>query len=350
MKASVVIVNYNGGAKFVEDLRRIRDRVPADSCEIVVVDNGSDDGSVARLRDGAPGVRVVEAGTNRGYAAGVNCGVEAAQGDVLIVLNPDAIPEEGAVERLASAVRAHPEFAILGGTVVDPSGAHEDACCARPLPRLSDILREGFFLPARRDPAYHLLVEGRSAPGAVIPAPVVSGAALALSRAARDRIGPMNEDYFLYQEDVEWCERAHASGGRVGVVPDARFRHAQGSTTRRREARPFTARMLSDFQFFVEHRGETANAVRWRWRVRQLFRAWFYRADATLGVLGRRPGSPARAVIYGTLARALRSLRWAPSAGGQNAHPDRLRELSGVDVPAPPEPRTTASAPEGSPS
>jgi N-acetylglucosaminyl-diphospho-decaprenol L-rhamnosyltransferase len=332
VKASVVVVNYNGGEALADDLRRIRDRLPA-ACELLVVDNGSTDGSAARVRAALPDVRLVEAGVNRGYAAGVNRGVEAAEGDVLVVLNPDALPEEGAVERLVEAVRANPEFAVLGGTVLDRTGTRIDACCARPRPELSDILREGVFLPARHHPSYRRLRAGEAGERGVIPAPVVSGAAFAFSRAWRDRLGPMNEEYFLYQEDVEWCERAHRSGGRVGVVPGARFRHGQGGTTRRSEGRPFTARMLSDFQFFVEHRGVPARAVRWRWRVRNAFRTWLYRADAGLGVLGHRPGSPARVRIYGTLARALRSLRWRPSVQAQNAHPDRLRELAGVDVP-----------------
>lgn len=351
MKATVMIVNYNGGTTFMDELQRIRQRVPADECELLVVENGSTDGSAARIRERFPDVRLVEVAENRGYAAGVNRGIENAEGDVLVVLNPDAVPEEGAVERLVAAVREHPEYTILGGTVLDRTGTRVDPCCARPLPRLSDILREGVFLPTRKDPAYRRLLAGDAGDGGVIPAPIVSGAAFALSREGRERLGPMDEEYFLYQEDVEWCERAGRIGGRVGVVPGARFVHYQGRTTRRSEGRPFTARMLSDFQFFVEHRGMSAGAVRWRLRARHVFRRWLYRADAVLGILGRRPGSPARVQIYGTLARALGSLRWGPSSGGQNAHPDRLPELSGVAVPEPDAPGTPPVRPrERSPS
>jgi GT2 family glycosyltransferase len=143
----------------------------------------------------------------------------------------------------------------------------------------------------------------------------------------------MDEEYFLYDEDLEWCERAARVGGGVAVVPSARFVHAQGATTRRNEGLPFTARMLADFQLFVESRGEPAATIRRFWWIRQTFRRFLYGADARFGVFGRRPGSPARTRIYRELARALRTMDWRPSAERQNAHPDRLPELTGCPVP-----------------
>ena len=192
---------------------------------------------------------------------------EEARGDVLLVLNPDALPDEGSLARWADRVRAHPEHWLLGGVVTDPEGT-VDGFAARRRPRLGDILHEGLFL--RRPPRFD--ATRLFAPdGPIFDIDVVSGAAMALRREALEKIGPMDEDYFLYHEDVEWSDRARARGGRVGLVPGVVIRHRQGTTTRRDERAPFAARMLSDFQYFVESRGYEARDVAWRWRIRTLF-------------------------------------------------------------------------------
>ncbi|GJM44690.1 MAG: hypothetical protein DHS20C21_15320 [Gemmatimonadota bacterium] len=272
-----------------------------------------------------PSLRVLPESTNRGFAAGINRGLAEATGDVVILLNPDAVPEGDALHALATATRTHPELGLLGGVVTDPSG-RIDVCCARPLPVLNDILWEGVFLPKRRTDAYRRLVRG--ADPEPIPVAAVSGAAIAVLRRNLDRIGFMNEQYFLYNEDIEWCECSSRAGLPVAVVPAARFTHRQGSTTRRNEAIPFAARMLADFQFFVEFRGTAAGAVRWRWHIRQRVRQWLYGIDALIGAPSRRSRSRARTRIYGDLAARVASLRWAPANEAQSAHPDRLDALS----------------------
>ncbi|MDP6461825.1 MAG: glycosyltransferase family 2 protein [Gemmatimonadota bacterium] len=325
MTVSLILVNYNGGSELAGHLERLARGPCAEESEILVVDNGSDDGSgelAAQRR--IPGVRVLIERENRGYAAGVNRGLREATGDVFVILNPDVVPGEGAVARLASAARSHPEYFLLGGTIVDRSGA-VNRCSARRRPEVRDILREGFFLPRRRSAEVRRVIAGESG---VISTDLVSGAAMAVLRTNLVALGPMDEDYFLYQEDVEWCDRARATGGRVGVVPDARFAHEGGASTRQNEAAPFAARVLSDYQYFIESRGVPESRLRFRWLWRLGFRAHLYRADAKFGILGGRGNSPERARIYRDLRDALRGFRWSTVEGAQNAHPDRLR--SGV--------------------
>jgi len=330
MKTSVVIVNYNGGESAAKNAAAVSELAGAEGMELVVVDNCSTDGSDRAIEAASTGARVVREPSNRGYAAAVNRGLEESSGDVVVVLNADVVPEPGALGRLASAAG---RYAIVGGTVVDAGGSPSPNS-ARELPRLSDILREGFFLAPRR-PA----LEAAGTDGAV-PVPVISGAAMAVSRTALDRMGPMDEDFFLYREDVEWCRRARSHGLEVGLATDARFVHEGGASTRTNEGPPFAARVLSDFHYYCDVEGAPESAVRRRWLARLAFRSFVYWADSVFGVLGRRPESRARSATYRILYENLRRFSWsaredlpadadpdgrsAASAGGQKCHPSRL--------------------------
>jgi glycosyltransferase involved in cell wall biosynthesis/GT2 family glycosyltransferase len=319
---SLITVTYNGGASIVGDLRGIAQIVGDEVDEFLVVDSGSTDATAERIGDELSEVRLIAEPQNRGYASAVNRGIAEATGDVLVILNPDAFPEAGAVERLGQIALEHPEFLLLGGTLVDVTGRAQRNGSG-PLPRLGDVLREGIFLPRPKVAGFERIAAG--GPG-VVEAGFISGAVMAILRRNLEELGPMDDDYFLYNEDVEWCHRAWSRGGRVGIVPSARFEHAGGATTREAERDPFAARVLSDFQYHVEVRGVAAELVRRRWLLRTRFRSWLYGADAKLKILGGRPNSAERARNYRDLHRALRLFRWSTDANRQNGLPSRLFE------------------------
>jgi glycosyltransferase involved in cell wall biosynthesis/GT2 family glycosyltransferase len=321
-RASIVVVNFNGGQAALDGLRTVVRDAAALDAEVIVVDNASSDGSPERIAAALPGVRLVRERENRGYAAGVNRGLEAAGADALVVMNADVTPTPGSLAALVEAVRAESGFALLGGTALGRSG-RPDPNSSRALPRPSDILREALFLPPRRGARPG--AGGRTA--AVVETEVVSGSVMALRRGVLEALGPMDEGYFLYDEDVEWCRRARRRGMRVGVVPGATFRHDGGAATSGSEARAFTARALSDFLYFCDGEGVSADAVRRLWRARAVLRSWFYAADALAGRGPRRRSSARRAAIYRLLARALRRFRWEDAWSGQPANPARLLDL-----------------------
>lgn len=320
MRISLVVVNYRGGREAIENLRFLVTQIPHGENELIVVDNNSDDGSAEQIENEVPGARLIRLMENRGYASGINRGLREAKGDAIVIMNTDVRPMPGSLEALAAAAERNRDFALLGGILSDQTGRRTKDT-ARELPSVRDILREGFFLPPRR---IDLDRKGEGADGTVVPAPAVSGAVMAITRENLTRLDPMDEHYFLYNEDTDWCRRAREKNLMVGVVTNARFIHKRGASTRIDERNPFAARVLSDFHYFCEGEGESPEKIRRLWRIRLLFRAWLYRMDSWFGVLGHKAESGTRAATYRLLARKLKSFQWSTTESGQNCHPSRL--------------------------
>ena len=320
MRASIIIVNHNGGPSAVRNISHIASAI-GDGTELIVVDNDSTDGSAEAVERDVPPAIVIRSAENRGYAAGVDLGIEESRGDVVVVLNADVRPRDGALELLIDSASGDGGRRLVGGLVVDHRGK-VSRNCRRALPRPVDILREALFLPprARRVPFGEGLAE----------TDVVSGSVMAVGRGALDELGPMDEDYFLYNEDVEWCRRAGEKGIPVLVEERAVFEHEGGASTRGDDARALTARVLADFQYFCENGEAPRELVRRLWLTRLLWRSLGYGAAALLP-LARREVFRRRAAVCRLIRRALRDLEWRPAGpGAQNAHPLRL-----LDLPAP---------------
>ncbi|MFH1864618.1 MAG: glycosyltransferase [Candidatus Eisenbacteria bacterium] len=336
---SVIVVNYNGGLDAVENLRALSGQLEGTGWELVVVDNRSTDGSPDLMTREAPAARLFCEPENRGYASAVNRGLEEASGDVLVVLNADVVPRPGALAILADAVDANRHYAFLGGVLMDGRGKPSPNT-ARMLPRPAEILREALFVPARR-PSFRddAARAGSSRESGIVPVPVIGGAVMAVHRETLAVLGPMDTEYFLYDEDIEWCRRAARKGMSVGVVTGAMFDHQGGASTRLNEGPAFAARVLADFQYFCEGEGVAPERIRRLWRVRLVLRSWLYRADARLGILGRRPESRKRAAIYRILAGELAAFSWSTSSGLQNGHPSRLFRFPAARREDPEDPR-----------
>jgi glycosyltransferase involved in cell wall biosynthesis len=323
VRITVVLVNHNGGEGLLETLSTVVSDLDGLDVETIVVDNASRDGSPALVRDRFPDVLLVEREENGGYARGVNAGLAAATGDVLIVMNPDVEPLPGSLARLAEAVRRNPRFAILGGLVVDDRG-RPSPNAFRAEPTVGDVVREAVFLPPRTR-RLDTGVDG------IVETEVVSGSVMALRRDALETIGPMDGAFFLYREDVEWCRRARRAGFAVGVVTDAPFGHEGGASTRRSEGAAFAARVLSDFRYFCDLDGVPEPTVRRAWSLRLRLRAAFYAIDGAVGRRSRRHVSRRRAALYRLLIRALGAFSWTGGAGCEQAgHPSRLVDLPPV--------------------
>ncbi|HKI03123.1 MAG TPA: glycosyltransferase [Thermoanaerobaculia bacterium] len=192
--------------------------------ELLVVDNGSS----APLPDG---IRVLRPGRNLGFAGGANAGIAAARGEILLILNPDAVPETGALDRLLEGFSAHPEAAGLAPRLVGPDGESQSAWQLRRLPSPWGLLLQAFPLGEASGSA-------EPAAGAAVEQP--AAAALALRREALAMVGGFDAGFHpAWFEDVDLAKRFQRAGLALLYWPAARFRHRLGSTVPRLGYGPF---------------------------------------------------------------------------------------------------------------
>jgi GT2 family glycosyltransferase len=214
---SVIIVTWNGRRFLDACLRAVTAQLHPDD-EIIVVDNGSIDGTTVWLRHAWSAVRLVALPANLGFAGGVNVGLRAARGDLLLLLNNDAFVEPGCVPALVEALRDHPCSGAVAGVLTFDH---------RP-----DLVASAGITACRNGLALDLWTGRavRSLPAAPQPVMGASGGLALYRRTMLDDIGLMAPDFFNYLEDVDLAWRAQLRGWECLVVPAARARHIYSAT------------------------------------------------------------------------------------------------------------------------
>jgi N-acetylglucosaminyl-diphospho-decaprenol L-rhamnosyltransferase len=230
-RIAAVVVNYESGAALT---RCVGDLAAAGLAEVVVVDNGSSDGSLAAALDAVPGLVVVEPGENLGYGSAVNRGVAASPPGLglLLVCNPDLEVPAGAVDALAAALDADPGCALVGPLIRTPGGDRYPS--ARHFPSMVDAAGHallGTFAPDNRFTRNYQRTDLDTAPDVTMAVDWVSGACFLVRRDAFESVGGFDESYFMYAEDVDLCWRLGRAGHRVAYAPAAEVTHAQGTST-----------------------------------------------------------------------------------------------------------------------
>lgn len=228
---SIVIVNYNTRDRTLECLDSLMD-LPMAGREVIVVDNGSADGSVKAFRERHPSVTVIEAGDNIGFARGVNLGVASAGGTYILLLNPDTTVLAGSVEALVQFAEAHPEFGVYGGRTLTPQGDLDPrSCWGAPSVWSLVCFASGLSKIFKRTAWFDPESLGNWQRDTVREVPIITGCLLLMRRDAWNAMGGMDELYFLYGEDAEFSLRAAQLGHRPVLVPDAVIVHDVGVST-----------------------------------------------------------------------------------------------------------------------
>ncbi len=243
---AAVIVNYESGAA----LARCATGLLAEGVtDLVVVDNGSSDGSVATLQRAVPDAEVVVTGTNLGYGSAANRGVAATDAPVVLVCNPDVVVAPGAPAVLAAALDADPRRALVGPLIRTPEGDRYPS--ARRFPSIVDAAGHatiGLFTQRNRfTRTYHQT--DLESEAAVADVDWVSGACFLVRRAAFEQVGGFDETYFMYAEDVDLCWRLGRAGWKVAYVPAAEVTHLQGVSTDRHPYRMIAEHHRSALRF-----------------------------------------------------------------------------------------------------
>ena len=229
---TVVVVTWNSSGPLVSCLRALEAERKVIPLELFVVDNASADGSADVVRQVAPWAQVIENQNNRGFAAANNQALTQAQGRYVALLNPDAEILAHALTSLVCYLDRMPDAAAAGPMTLTPSGK-VDFRCARRFPTFWAEFCEVSGL-TRRFPQ-HRLFSGASMghwdhrDSRDVDA--LSGACMVVRREALDQVGLLNESFFMYSEDTEFCFRLKRAGWRVVYWPEARVRHWGGYST-----------------------------------------------------------------------------------------------------------------------
>jgi len=216
MDVSVVTVNYRSLDHLPGCLASIRAAASGLGAEYMVVDNDTGGGAAALLREHFPDVRAIENTENVGYARAVNQGIGATGGEFVLVTNPDCVMRPGALMALVEYLRAHPRVAIAAPKILNPDGTLEYS--ARSFPNHLTFLFNRYSLLTRLFPnnahsRRYLLSDWDHA--TIRRVDWVSGACMLVRRKAIEDVGAMDETFFMFNEDVDWCRRMNVSGWEV---------------------------------------------------------------------------------------------------------------------------------------
>jgi GT2 family glycosyltransferase len=232
---AVLIVSYNTERELVRCLESLRAQRRSVTQQVVVVDNASSDGSVAAVRERFGEVELVASPENLGFARGVNLAATRADAELLLLLNPDTVVLDHAVDELVAFARAHPGHGLYGGRTVRPDGSLEPSSCWA-LPTLWSTLMfvTGLSTLARGSRWLDPESMGDWARDTVREVDVVTGCLMLVPRTAWDELGGFDERYFMYGEDADLALRARAAGMRPIVCPDAVVVHEVGRASAHR--------------------------------------------------------------------------------------------------------------------
>jgi GT2 family glycosyltransferase len=281
---SIIILNWNTRELTLQCIESLKQTLGELRAQIIVVDNGSSDGSADVIAAAHPDICLVRSPENLGFARGNNLGFPYAEGEYICLLNSDTIVLQGAVQRLVEYLDEHPEFAAAGGEHLSPDGEHQPSgvffqSLWGDLSLAMGLDKFGSWLLKRKSPLARLWY-------AVGTGEVdwLSNSFIAVRREVIEQVGPLPEEFFLYGEDVEWYWRMRQAGLRVAYVAGAPIIHLiNQSSNQLYEGNDKSLRYLdAKYIFAARHRnpvswrlGWLANALYWtvlgtRWRIVQL--------------------------------------------------------------------------------
>lgn len=338
LDVSVVVVSYNTKDLLRDCLaaayRSLAQLLPDGrelAGEVWVVDNASADGSADMVREEFPLAHLIANTENRGFAAANNQALAQAQGRYLLLLNPDTRALDDSLPRLVAFMDDCPAAGVAGGQLLNADGSRQHSAFRFPTLRMTFF---DFF------PIHHRFMDSRlngryasSAYRAAFQIDHPLGACFIVRREAMDQVGPLDEQFFMYCEEIDWCMRMKLAGWQVWYTPASRVIHYVGQSSRQFKARMLVELWRSRYRLFAKHyppsyQQRNRRLVNFGLRV-QAFRDWFAVVRGRLA----RPEFAERLGAYGQI--------WDLPAGAELPDGSRLAEVS-----SPPEREAVSQGPK----
>ncbi|HIK15695.1 MAG TPA: glycosyltransferase family 2 protein [Leptolyngbyaceae cyanobacterium M33_DOE_097] len=247
--ASIIVVNYNSYPAIVECLRSIQAQIQSVPYELIVVDNASSDDSVAQIKTQIPDCRVIQLTKNVGFGAGNNAGVQVASGEYLFFLNPDTVLLEDSLKILLQKIAKNPELGIVAPRIIYPDGrlqlstAWEISLLGEYKTRkqLADYERGNHQVEIEAEYAHDRAVE------------IVLGSAFLMTKALFQMVGGFDEQFFMYFEESDLCQRVRARGYQILYTPDTTLVHLHGTSVQKIPDKMIVEYRRSQLYYYRKH-------------------------------------------------------------------------------------------------
>ena len=284
---SIIIVHRNGAQMLLKALASLHAACDPARDEIFVVDNGSEDGSADEVARNWPEVRLIRNSCNNGFARANNQAIALASGEYIVLLNNDAFLAPDALERFETVFRSQPRCAVVAGQLLDADGRPQNS--AKRIPTALDELGLGFLRRTPRIVQTATLTEVEA----------VVGACMAVRAEAIRDAGSLDNDFFFYFEETEWCHRFRHRGWRVLLEPAARITHLKGASTRGRRRGAQIEMLRSRLLFYRKTMPATLAIALAAYRVTRLLINTAVQALAAALTLGIARAVRERLIVYG---------------------------------------------------
>jgi hypothetical protein len=253
VELSVVIVAWNAKHYLDLCLESLANEPPRRSMEVLVVDNASADDTIELVEGKFPSVKLIKSKENLGFAKGNNVAIRQCEGRYIALVNPDVIVFPGCLDALADFLDENPKVGNVGPRVFNPDMTQQSTC--RRFPTLwnnfcSATHLESIFKGRRFFAGEHMFYFPHDRTLAVN---VIVGCFSMIRRETFDQVGLLDEDLFMYGDDVDWCRRAWNAGWQVMFYPGARAIHDRGKTTAPFPVRFAIAQQRSVLLYWTKH-------------------------------------------------------------------------------------------------
>jgi len=251
MSLSIIIVNWNTRDLLAQCLSSVFANPPAAEFTVWVVDNASDDGSPQMVKERFPQIRLIQNQENAGFARANNQAIRQSEGRYVLLLNSDTEVELGALTTLVDFLEQHPEVGAVGPHTLNPDGTLQTSCY--PAPTLSRELWRLFHLDALYPYGVYRMNDWDL--GKPREVDVLLGACLLVRHAVLDQVGLLDEEYFMYSEEVDFCYRIQRAGWKLQWVPQVQIIHYGGQSTQQVAAEMFLQLYQGKLRYFRKHYG-----------------------------------------------------------------------------------------------
>ncbi len=282
---SIIIVSWNVRDYLEACLSSIYANRGNLDLEVIVVDSGSLDGSPQLVTQSFPGVRLIDCGENVGFPRGNNIGLAEASGQYTLLLNPDTEIIGDALVSMIKYLDSHSEVGLVGGQLLNSDGTIQSS--KRRFPTLGTAIFESTWLesiaPRKLLTAYYV---ADIPPDKSTQVDWLTGACLMTRREVVEQVGPMDEAYFMYSEELDWCRRIKEAGWQIAYLPEAKIIHHVGKSSDQAVAERHLNFQRAKLRYFRKYHGLLpATTLR---GVLLLNYAWQFLIEVCKGVMGHK--------------------------------------------------------------